>query len=171
MTDSPSVSPRMPQATCAVAPDAQAIFCRRRHQPRRPPLARGACGRRPRRRATRCAAGDPDDYGTESVSRPPCRSHSAQDRFNYPSLPSAGATPQGRSTASLGPSDSLGLGKPVSGETAQTPCTAIIGRWLPQRRVRGCAEKCSGDFLTPSPPAEKPTSGQDQNARQCHCDV
>ena len=39
------------------------------------------------------AAGDPDGYGTESVSRPACRSHSAQDRFNYPSLPSAGAAP------------------------------------------------------------------------------
>jgi hypothetical protein len=66
---------------------------RRRRQARRPPLARGPCGRSPRRRATRCAAGDPDGYGTESVSRPPCPSLSAQDRFNYPSLPSAGAAP------------------------------------------------------------------------------
>jgi len=30
----------VPQRRVRVAPDAQAIFCRRRHQPRRPPLAK-----------------------------------------------------------------------------------------------------------------------------------
>jgi hypothetical protein len=30
----------LPLARVRIAPDAQAIFCRRRHQPRRPPLAK-----------------------------------------------------------------------------------------------------------------------------------
>jgi hypothetical protein len=48
----------------------------------------------------------------------------------------SGCGPRGGAPPSWGRANSLGLGKPVSGETAQTPCTAIIGRWLPQRRVR-----------------------------------
>jgi hypothetical protein len=34
-------------------------------------------------------------------------------------------------------------------------------RWLPQTTGMSCA-RCSGDFLPPSPPAEKTTACQDQ---------
>src|SRR5262249_44132901 len=61
-----------------VAPEAQALFCRRRHQASRPPLAKirpGShvsrdCGPR---RGGALTAEDPDGFGTEeeAVSRPP----------------------------------------------------------------------------------------------------
>jgi hypothetical protein len=35
-------------------------------------------------------------------------------------------------------------------------------RWPPQTTCAGCATGISGDFLPPSPPAEKATTSQDQ---------
>ena len=40
-------------------------------------------------------------------------------------------------------------------------------RWLPQTTCAGCAAGSSGDFLTPSPPAEQATTCQYKAGQPC----